>query len=100
MGAAQNDPRSIPEWHAIGRECALVRQLIGSGVTALGAANYANKRGEYYTAFFGLSVGLERLAKLIFVADYAISNGGRMPSQEAVRKFGHNLIALADAAEN
>jgi hypothetical protein len=35
----------------------------------LGRANYANKFGEYYTAFFGLSIGLERLAKLVLVAD-------------------------------
>jgi hypothetical protein len=94
------DPTQIPEWHAIGRECALVRHLIGSGITALGQANYADKRGEYYTAFFGLSVGLERLVKLILVADYAISNGGRMPPESVVRGFGHKLIALADAAED
>ena len=33
----------IPEWHAIGREAALVRHLVGSGVTALGRANYADQ---------------------------------------------------------
>ncbi|WP_316233485.1 hypothetical protein [Bradyrhizobium sp. SZCCHNPS2010] len=93
------DPTQIPEWRAIGRECALVRHLIGSGVTALGVANYADKRGEYYTAFFGLSVGLERLVKLILVADYAISNGGKMPQESVVRSFGHKLVALVDAAE-
>ena len=80
MGSA-TEPREIPEWHAISRECALVRHLIGSGVTALGQANYADKRGEYYTAFFGLSVGLERLAKLILVADYAITKAAECPTR-------------------
>jgi hypothetical protein len=93
------NPWDIPEWHAIGREAALVRHLVGSGVTALGRANYADKSGEYYTAFFGLSVGLERLAKLIQVADHAISNRGQMPDERIVRKFGHRLFELANAAD-
>ena len=94
----QRNPWDIPEWHAIGRETALVRHLIGSGVTALGRANYADKKGEYYTAFFGLSVGLERLAKLILVADYVISNSGQMPEERVVRRFGHKLVELMQAA--
>jgi hypothetical protein len=93
------NPWDIPEWHAIGREAALVRSLIGSGVTSLGRANYANQRGEYYTAFFGLSIGLERLAKLVLVVDYAISSGGQMPEQKIVRKFGHKLVDLISAVD-
>ena len=95
----ERNPWEVPEWHAIGREAALVRHLVGSGATALGRANYADNIGEYYTAFFGLSVGVERLAKLILVADYAISNGGQMPGQAVVRKFGHKLVELTDAAD-
>jgi hypothetical protein len=93
------NPWDIPEWHAVGREAALIRHLVGSGATSLGKANYADKTGEYYTAFFGLSVGLERLAKLILVADHAILNAGQMPQQAAVRKFGHKLIDLMNAAD-
>src|SRR6185312_6445731 len=96
--SGQGNPWDIPEWHSIGREAALVRHLIGSGTTALGRANYADKIGEYYTAFFGLSVGLERLAKLILVADHAISNNGQMPAEDVVRRYGHKLIDLMDAA--
>ncbi|EOB3677500.1 hypothetical protein ACHELX_004424, partial [Vibrio vulnificus] len=92
------NPWEIKEWHALGREAALVRHLIGSGATALGKANYADQIGEYYTAFFGLSVGLERLVKLILVADFAISNG-KMPEEKVVRKFGHKLIDLVGAAD-
>jgi hypothetical protein len=65
----------------------------------LGQANYADKIGDYYTAFFGLSVGLERLAKLILVTDHAISNGGQMAEQKVVRKFGHKLIGLLNTAD-
>jgi len=94
----QRNPQDIPEWHSIGREAALVRHLIGSGVTSLGKANYADKEGEYYTAFFGLSTGLERLAKLILVADYAISNNGQMPDEQVVQRPGHKLVRLLNSA--
>lgn len=93
------NPLEAPGWHALGREASLVRHLIGSGATAIGRANYADKMGEYYTAFFGLSVGLERLSKLILVAHYAIENSGKMPDEKAVRKFGHKLIDLANEVE-
>lgn len=98
MPKSQN-PFDIPEWHAVRREASLVRHLIGSGVTALGRANYADQMGEYYTAFFGLSVGLERLAKLILVVDDAILNEGDMPEEGIVRKYGHELKNLIDAVE-
>jgi hypothetical protein len=99
MTQKTKNPWDIPEWHAIGRQAALVRHLLGSGVTALGRANYADMTGEYYTAFFGLSVGLERLAKLILVADYAIAHEGQMPSEKIIRQFGHKLVDLTNAAD-
>lgn len=96
----RRNPWKVPEWHALGREASLVRHLIGSGATAIGRANYADKMGEYYTAFFGLSVGLERLSKLILVAHYCIENEGKMPNEQVVRKFGHKLIDLTREVEN
>lgn len=94
------NPWEVPEWHALRREALLVRHLIGSGATAIGRANYADKMGEYYTAFFGLSVGLERLSKLILVARYAIENRGRMPDERVLRKFGHKLIDLTNEVQD
>ncbi|KUR75023.1 hypothetical protein [Novosphingobium sp. Fuku2-ISO-50] len=99
MSAGGSDPFDLPEWQAIHREASLVRQLIGSGTTALGRASYGSGLGEYYTAFFGLSVGIERLAKLILVADFAMDNAGALPGQNEVRKFGHKIRDLCDRAE-
>lgn len=99
MKRIERNPWDIPEWHSIGREADLVCHLIGSGATALGRANYADRVGEYYTAFFGLSIGFERLMKLILVADYAIANEGKMPVEQVIRKFGHNLLELSKAAD-
>jgi len=93
------DPFTLPEWQALHREASLVSQIIGAGATALGRASYGSGFGEYYTAFFGLSIGVERLAKLILVADYAIDNGGTLPGQAVVRRYGHKLGALIEDAD-
>jgi hypothetical protein len=99
MSQSPPDPRTLPEWRALHREASLVSQLIGAGATALGRATYGSGLGEYYTAFFGLSIGIERLAKLILVADHAIDNAGALPSQKVVSKFRHNLKKLCNEAE-
>lgn len=91
---------TLPSAHSIGRETSLACHLIGAGVTALGKANYADKFGEYYTAFFGLSVGIERLAKLILVAEYSIVHNGKMPEEKIIRGFGHKLLTLCDKVES
>ena len=95
---SRGNPWNLPEWHSISRETKLVRHLLGSGATSLGRASYGDQMGEYYTAFFGLTVGLERLAKLILVVDHAISNGGTMPHENVVRMYGHKLVSLLNAA--
>jgi hypothetical protein len=97
MNDAQN-PWEIGEWRALNRESSLVRSLIGSGVTALGKASYGDKKGEYYTAFFALSVGLERLAKLILITDFALQHNGQLPNQKILTKYGHKLHKLLDEA--
>ena len=99
MARKKSNPLDTPEWHALRHEVALVRHLLGSGVTALGRASYGSKIGEYYTAFFGISVGLERLSKLIQVADRAISNNGQMPGERIIRGFGHKIVMLANVVE-
>lgn len=99
--AAKGDPLDIPEWHFIRQEAMLVRHLIGAGATAIGQANYANKKGEYYRAFFELSVGMERLAKLILVVDYALTSAGKLPDESYLRGYGHlltKLFAVVDQA--
>jgi hypothetical protein len=96
---ARTDPFTIPEWKALHREASLVSQILGSGATALGRASYGKGFGEYYTAFFGLSIGIERLAKLILVADYALDNSGSLPDQSVVRQYGHKLKDLINRVD-
>lgn len=94
----RRNPLELHEWHSLRREATLVSQLIGVGATAIGQASYASGLGNYYTAFFSLSVGIERLAKLVLVADHILENNGQSPQQAAVKAYGHNLEKLADAA--
>ena len=86
------------EWHALGREAELAAEHLALGVTALGRANHAHK-GLYNQTFFALSVGFERLGKLVLVADRAIETGGSWLTDDELRSAGHDILALFDAAE-
>lgn len=89
------------EWHYIRQEAMLVRHLIGDGVTALGRAYYGEKgMGQYYLSFFSLSVGLERLMKLIVLADKAIDCDGPLLADKWVSKFNHDLVKLIEHTEH
>ena len=83
---------------ALQRECGLAAQHIGVGVTSLGKANYAQE-ANYAQAFFALSIGFERSAKIAFAVDHALSNDGQFPSGQALKRFGHNLRTLLDRAD-
>ena len=78
------------EWRALQNEAQLAGEQIATGVTILGRANYM-ETGLYSQAFFGLSIGLERLGKLIIVAEYAIGHGGSFPTDAYLREIGHDL---------
>ena len=91
-------PNFPPEWHALGRESQLAASQIAIGVTALGRASYADK-GRYAQAFFGLSIGLERMAKLILIAEHCIQNQGRFPTDAELRRFGHDIESLLSHCE-
>lgn len=81
------------EWHATNREAQLAAAQLASGINALRCANHAQK-GYYVQAFFGLSIGFERLAKLIIIADYAIKNNGNFPNNGYLKGFGHEIKTL------
>lgn len=87
-----------PQWHALGREAELAAEQLATGVTLLGRANHAQK-GLYLQAFFALSIGFERLAKLVLIADHAIAHGGAWMDDAALRKIGHDIGALLCACE-
>lgn len=82
-----------PIWNALSREAAISAEHLGNGATILGKANYAH-HAHYGQAFFALSTGIERGAKLALTVDHALNNGGNFPTPKALWKFGHNLQDL------
>jgi hypothetical protein len=83
-------------WQAIAREAGLAAEHLGMGVTALGRANYAH-HAYYHQAFFALSIGMERAAKLALLVEYAIQHNGGFPDNRALRQYGHDLKSLLTA---
>jgi len=83
---------------AVLREAQLAAGLLGSGVTKLGKATHETV-GRYHEAFFGLSIGIERLCKLIYIADYAINHDGSFPNYETLIKQNHKLGKLLNICE-
>lgn len=87
-----------PVFQALAREMALANQIVGTGLTAIRGADLSRK-GIYSEAFFNLSIGLERMGKLIFIIDYCYTNQGVFPTDKELRKFGHNLISIVEHAK-
>jgi hypothetical protein len=83
---------------AIHREGQLAAEQLASGVTLLGRASSACP-GLYTQAFFALTTGLERLAKLILIADHAITHSGRFPTNHDLRDAGHKIFELLRTCE-
>ncbi len=69
-------------------------QILGSGVTLLGKANYAEK-GYYFTSFTAISTGLERIGKLCLILDSYIQNSGEFSDKRVLKhEIGHDLEKL------
>jgi len=75
------------------------REILGSGITQLGKANYA-KKGIYFQSFTSLSTGLERIGKMCLIIDYYIENNGAFPGDKFVKnEIGHDLVKLYNKSE-
>lgn len=77
---------------ALLREAAIAGNSLSAGLTALRKANYAHP-GVYSHAFFSLSIGLERMLKILYIMDYLIEHG-IFPSDKNLRAIGHDIEKL------
>lgn len=81
-------------WIALCREAGIAGQSISAGLAALRQADYA-ATGKYNHAFFSLSIGIERMLKLIVMIDYALEHKGHFPSAQMLKKtYGHDIEKL------
>lgn len=88
---------SSPEFEALSREAGIAASSIAQGVAAINRANYAHK-GYYHSAFFNLSIAIERLAKLIFIFDHSLTLRS-FPTDNDLRSLGHKITVLVEKAQ-
>ena len=73
----------------------LFQSSLTQGLTALRKANDSDpQKGNYYVAFFQLSIGLERLMKTTVIIDHMWKNNLSTPSSDVLRRLGHRLRDL------
>lgn len=85
-----------PTWFLLQQEGFLAQACLCNGLTALRQANVGDKKGLYYSAFFELSIGLERMMKLIIILDHMALNNLAPPDGKVIDDYKHNLIRLFD----
>lgn len=81
------------------QEAELTSSMLKSGLNSLRKAATYGRAGEYYQSFFSLSVGIERMLKIIIITKFRCENEGVFPTLSECPVKGHNLIDLWDKAE-
>lgn len=93
---------SVPfqSFHLLAQEGHLAKSALLSGFDfLLKAEANANKDGQFYSAFFQLSIGIERLLKLAVVAQHVLENGFVSPTPKELKQdYGHDIFALYKSA--
>jgi hypothetical protein len=75
-------------------EGTLAAELVCAGVTTLRKAS-TPRSGLFELALFNLSVGFERMCKLIVMIDHYLANKSSFPSNDVLKnKYGHDLDKL------
>jgi hypothetical protein len=80
------------------QEAHVIRSSIAVGLTHLRQANL-HEKGAFYTAFFQLAIGFERMAKLGIVLDHLAHHNLNPPGPNMMKDLGHDLVALRQKVE-
>ena len=86
-------------WFLLEQEGLLCHACLCNGLTALRRANLGDKKGLFYSAFFELSIGFERMLKLVLILDHMARNQLVPPDGKRVRGYSHKLSALFAGAK-
>lgn len=80
------------------QESYLANTSILSGIEYLLKAElFSNHDGMFYSAFFSLSIGIERFLKVALVSEYMYQNNYEKPPARLLTEPGHNLLKLLNA---
>lgn len=80
----------------LAQEAHLTKNTLLSGFDLLLKANFfQNKDGYFYSSFFHISIGMERLLKLAVITHYMLTNRYATPTIKQLRnQFGHDVKTL------
>ena len=81
-------------WFLLEQEGLLAPACLCNGLTALRRANLGDKKGLFYSAFFELSIGFERVLKLVLILDHMERNKLVPPDSKTVEDYGHKPRSL------
>ena len=83
------------------QESMLTKSSLCNGLTCLRKANLGDQhKGLFYTAFFQLSIGIERFLKIIVMLDFMASNDLKViTDKELKNNYGHKIKDLYAAAK-
>lgn len=99
LAATGGVPGPPASWTPFLREAGIASQCLTTGLATLRKANHA-QHGLYNQAFFELSIGFERLLKLIVVIDHALEHVGQFPTNTILKQsYGHDLDSLFRKAQ-
>lgn len=73
----------------------LARASLLTGIDLLLKANLDERKiGNFYSSFFQLTIGIERILKLVVIANHMLENNYKPPTDgELKSKYGHNIKA-------
>jgi len=92
-----NGPATSAVFPTLLHEATLAAELLSTGVTTLRRATTAQK-GLYDLALFSLSIGFERVCKLIVLVDHYLKSNRTFPTNTQLRnEYGHDLEKLFPA---
>jgi hypothetical protein len=82
LGIDLHDPKVV----AMFREAGICSHLIGTGLNNIRKADFV-KDWKFASSFFELTIGLERVCKLILIRQFQRENSGEYPPNNHIRKW-------------
>lgn len=93
MGLIVSPDDFADSFRPLQQEGALFRSCLCSGFATLRHANPGDK-GSYYSAFFQLSIGIERMMKLVFIIRHMAEHDLNTPTAADLKALGHDLRGI------
>ena len=76
-------------------EATLTEWTIYNGLTNLRNSSFTYKC-KTYIGFLNLSIGIEKLCKLLIITDFMLKNNFKPPSYNKIKRLSHDLIYIIE----